>query len=60
MFGKEIIFFLYIAASHMGHSTYTLFFLYINGHTCNTFLKMLPLIFFLLNIENVRECCKAQ
>ena len=27
---------------------------------CITFLNMLPLIFFSLNIENVGECCKVQ
>ena len=55
--------FLYIDASHTAHVHYfSCVYIYIFFSCCVsiTFLNMLPLIVFSLNIENVGECCKAQ
>ena len=42
---------------------YIIFLVYIyivSCHICITFLNSLPSILFSPNVENVRECCKAQ
>ena len=43
------------------YGTCTLFFLYIViCHICIIFLNLLSLIFFVINVENVAECCESQ